>query len=534
MLESMDTRFPLEYQKLTPEECESRGILGRLVGKIADWKNPTRNGRKYSKELWEHVFNDPIMIEKIENRLCFGEIQHPTDGRSEIDPEKIAVCLAEKPKFGNDGYLYGVFDIIATPCGKILKTLLDYGSKVAVSSRGEGDLETDFNGDESVIPDSYSCTGWDVVFIPGVKEARPSYVMESYNHKKSLAESLNDLIENAKDSDKKIMKEAIENLHLNENEDNKIDNFDPLDDDLPENNIVYNIDSKQQQNADYYREEDDDTDVDNSESDITIELQEMYQKNLELEEKIIELQEKLSVCYTKEAKLKQNVLIATRSLSESLKTQKDISLKDKEISNLKTKLETADRLITSKDSEISNLRESLKNKNSSNVKLQESYDSSKNTIEELNDKISYLNEGYESRVNLLNNKIDRLTKEIANSKSIYTENLKKSNSLIEKYKKIANKAVDKYISSQAIKLGVTENEIKNKLPESYSFNDIDSVCEDLQQYRLNISKLPFSTSSTKLNENLKIKAKSSKNEALKLNSIYDDDIDNDLLKLAGF
>ena len=36
------------YQKLTPQEQQKRGILGRLVGTIADFKNPTRNGRLYS------------------------------------------------------------------------------------------------------------------------------------------------------------------------------------------------------------------------------------------------------------------------------------------------------------------------------------------------------------------------------------------------------------------------------------------------------------------------------------------------------
>lgn len=39
------------YKKLSLEEQKNRGILGRLVGVIADFKNPTRNGRGYSEEL---------------------------------------------------------------------------------------------------------------------------------------------------------------------------------------------------------------------------------------------------------------------------------------------------------------------------------------------------------------------------------------------------------------------------------------------------------------------------------------------------
>ena len=89
-------------------------------------------------QLWEKVFEDPIMKEKIENKVCLGELGHPED-RTETDITKAAICLAEMPKKSNDGKLYGVFDIIDTPCGRILKTLCDYGCNIGVSSRGQGD-----------------------------------------------------------------------------------------------------------------------------------------------------------------------------------------------------------------------------------------------------------------------------------------------------------------------------------------------------------------------------------------------------------
>lgn len=50
MLESLSNNV-FTYKKLTEEEQQSRGILGRLAGIIADTKNPTRNGRQYSSEL---------------------------------------------------------------------------------------------------------------------------------------------------------------------------------------------------------------------------------------------------------------------------------------------------------------------------------------------------------------------------------------------------------------------------------------------------------------------------------------------------
>lgn len=40
-----------KYQKLSPEEQKSRGILGRLVGVCADFNHATRNDRTYNEQL---------------------------------------------------------------------------------------------------------------------------------------------------------------------------------------------------------------------------------------------------------------------------------------------------------------------------------------------------------------------------------------------------------------------------------------------------------------------------------------------------
>ena len=73
MLESLKDNV-LEYQRLSPEEQQKRGILGRLKGVIADFKNPTRNGRFYSEELWDKAFEDPIIKEKLATKTFLGEL----------------------------------------------------------------------------------------------------------------------------------------------------------------------------------------------------------------------------------------------------------------------------------------------------------------------------------------------------------------------------------------------------------------------------------------------------------------------------
>ena len=225
MLESLNNNV-FTYKKLTEEEQAKRGILGRLVGVIADSKNPTRNGRLYSLELWQNVFDDPIMEEKIANKCCFGELGHPAD-REEVDPEKIAICLAEKPKLNNEGQLCGVFDILATPCGKILKQLCDYGCTIGISSRGSGDVDLN----DEVDPSTYFCECWDAVLIPAVKTARMQYVTEGLQKNKSLKQALVESINKAEDKDKKIMKEALDELNIDLEDCEKLPGGTPVDPD---------------------------------------------------------------------------------------------------------------------------------------------------------------------------------------------------------------------------------------------------------------------------------------------------------------
>ena len=113
----------------------------------------------------------------------------------------------------------------------------------------------------------------------------------------------------------------------------------------------------------------------------------------------------------------------------------------------------------------------------------------------------------------------------------YSQRLSKANTLVEKYKSIANKAVDRYIESKALMLGVSKQEIKNKLSESYTFDEIDSICESLKEYKLSMNNLPFRT--LKLNENIQVKATPSKNENILPADNFGDEVDEQLMNLAG-
>ena len=118
----------------------------------------------------------------------------------------------------------------------------------------------------------------------------------------------------------------------------------------------------------------------------------------------------------------------------------------------------------------------------------------------------------------------------------YQSKLQKSNALTERYKSIAKMAVDKYISSKAVMLGVDVEQITSKLNENYSFEDIDRVCESLKSLHFDLDALPFDTIN-RGTKTVKVRVKGSENEPIRKevesgSSSLDDECDDQLWGIA--
>lgn len=528
MLMSFSTKSPLEYQHLSLSEQQNRGILGRLVGPMASFKDATRNGRKYTEKLWDKTFSNPIIIEKLENKCLFGELGHPAE-RTEIDMEKIAICLAEMPKKGDDGNIYGVFDILNTPNGRILKTMCDYGCNIGISSRGNGDVTEDWDGNETVDAESYDLECFDAVLLPAVKAARLKYVTEGYDKTsgKSLKESLEDVINNSNDTEKEIMKETLDNLEIDYKSEPEIVT-DDVTESVEENNIEEVVEEIPNTAAD-------------SNGAIIEELQEALQKQVELELQIKSLQEKLSVCYTKEARYAKILestksdLSAANSATEAEKANSEKLVEKLEhmksiVSEQNATIITLNETIKNKDSAYAKLNENLNRSESLNRKLTEGVNAKDKDIKSLNESLitekTRLNESIETlkKQNVkLNESLQDAKKDSQIIKSEANAKITKCNQLTEKYKSIAKTAVDRYIECKATTLGISVTEIKNRLKENYSFNDIEKVCEDLQRYKLNIRALPFD-----INSKNRVKMKINESKTITDPAVSDNGVDDEI------
>jgi hypothetical protein len=104
-----------------------------------------------------------------------GEVDHPDDLKINLD--RVSHMIENMWMDGNCGY--GKLKILPTPMGQLVKTMLDSGVKLGVSSRGSGNVN-DSNGQVS----DFEIVTVDVVAQPSAPNAYPTAIYEGLlNHK---------------------------------------------------------------------------------------------------------------------------------------------------------------------------------------------------------------------------------------------------------------------------------------------------------------------------------------------------------------
>lgn len=260
------------------------------------------------------------------------------------------------------------------------------------------------------------------------------------------------------------------------------------------------------------------------------ELQDSLLAKQKLENEVTELQEKLSVCYAKEAKLEEDLnkyKSAVQNLSSQVSNVKSLQQKvqalGEELSKVTKQSNDKSKLI------LENQRVKVTKEKSLNEALSKSNVELKNAnaeIKRLNESISIIKAQSDERYNQLNEQLAEQKKNLSLKSSEYTAKLSNANKLVEQLRKTAKTAVNKYVESQAVRLGVKSSEIFEKLPRNYSFADIDSICEELSEFKLNVSNLPFNLSESKVKINESIQAIPLKPR------LNDDEVDASLMTLA--
>lgn len=136
----------------------------------AELKN--RNGRVYPKAVLDREA-DRYNREYVQRNRAYGELGHPDNPTINLD--RVSHMITKLYPDGNN-YI-GKAKILDTPKGKIVKSLLESGGNLGVSTRGVGSLR-EGNGCQLVQDDFHLATAADIVADPSAPDAFVQGIME--------------------------------------------------------------------------------------------------------------------------------------------------------------------------------------------------------------------------------------------------------------------------------------------------------------------------------------------------------------------
>ena len=134
-----------------------------------------------------------------------GEVDHPDDLKINLD--RVSHMITEMWMDGPNGY--GKMKILPTPMGQLVKTMLESGVKLGVSSRGSGNMNEYGSGEVS----DFEIITVDVVAQPSAPGAYPTPIYEHLMNTKggNMAKGLAAEVRNDAKA-QKFLKEALTNI----------------------------------------------------------------------------------------------------------------------------------------------------------------------------------------------------------------------------------------------------------------------------------------------------------------------------------
>ncbi len=138
---------------------------GKLIlkGVIQRSETVNQNGRIYPRSILEReVMNYQKLIK--ENR-ALGECDHPDS--SVVELKNVSHIVREAYMDGDT--VFGSIEILETPKGKIIQSLIESGVTLGISSRGVG--STRRQGDTQIVQDDFQLICFDMVSEPSTPGA---------------------------------------------------------------------------------------------------------------------------------------------------------------------------------------------------------------------------------------------------------------------------------------------------------------------------------------------------------------------------
>lgn len=147
---------------------DKTSIIGVFEGECADARITNNNGLDIVDDVWKVLFDSDTFKTGLKNGWYIGFLGHP------VEPDcmdyRNACIVMTAGGIREDGKVWGKFNLIDTPVGRIVKTFIDAGVRFGISVRGAGDVI-----DNSVTPGTFDFRGFDLVSFPAFPESIPKF-----------------------------------------------------------------------------------------------------------------------------------------------------------------------------------------------------------------------------------------------------------------------------------------------------------------------------------------------------------------------
>lgn len=130
-----------------------------------------RNKRLYNEDVLKNETKRYI-TEYVQKNRALGELNHPSGPTVNLD--RVSHMIVDLSESGRQ--IMGKAKIIDTPMGKIVKSLIDEGAQLGVSSRGMGSLKLQ-NG-VNVVQNDFTLAAIDIVADPSAPNAFVNGILE--------------------------------------------------------------------------------------------------------------------------------------------------------------------------------------------------------------------------------------------------------------------------------------------------------------------------------------------------------------------
>ena len=185
-----------EYDPKVIKEQRQPGQPLMMKGILQKAETLNQNGRVYPRAILEREIRNYQKF--IQENRALGELDHPDS--SVVELKNASHNIKEAYMEGN--IVYGTVEILNTPSGKILQSLVESGVTLGISSRGVGSTRAE--GNKQIVQDDFQLICWDFVSEPSTpgafmmkegKEVSPQFINNVFNKTDRIDRIFNDILE---------------------------------------------------------------------------------------------------------------------------------------------------------------------------------------------------------------------------------------------------------------------------------------------------------------------------------------------------